>query len=122
MLTESRGVLALHDKVTPTRTEDASKFRITVREVLFLVVGAASMWGAQVATQSRIQSAIDNLGTRFDGYIQTQMATNTELQRQIDEWRAETKLNRERDSDRQRELAEVKGLLTGLGILKETKK
>ena len=79
------------------------------------------MWGVQVATQAGLRSDIRDFGTRQESYQAQQNALNSSFQQQINEWRSETKLNRERDSDRQREIAELKGLLTGIGIVKEPK-
>jgi hypothetical protein len=99
--------------MTPRASDDASKFKLSVRDVLILLAGGLAMYGAQLGVQWRTQAAIEQLGTKFDGYVQKQENTNAALQRQIDEWRAETKLNRERMNDTERTLAEIKGVLTG---------
>ncbi len=120
-----RGVLASYAAVTPPgrRLSDADrKFTLTFRDALALLVGCLGMFALQLGAQYGLRSDIRDLKTTFESYQQKQNETNSMLQRQIDEWRVETKLNRERDGDRQREVAEVKGLLTGIGILKEQKK
>ena len=128
---ERRGVLASYGWMTPSRSDehnrrstdpdDATRSRVTIRDAVFVALGVAGMWGVQVATQAGLRSDIRDFGTRQESYQAQQNALNSSFQQQINEWRSETKLNRERDSDRQREIAELKGLLTGIGIVKEPK-
>jgi hypothetical protein len=120
MPTEGRGVLASYGDVTRPvdgrRTSDISKSRLTVRDVILLVVGAASMWGTQVATQWRTQSAIDTLGTKFDGYVQKQSEANIEFQRQLDEVRKTANLGVVTANSAEKEAARLEGILLGAGI------
>lgn len=112
----SRGVLASYDPMTPTRSEDISKFKLTIRDALCLLAGALAMYGAAIAAQYGTRSDIRDLGTKFESYQQKQNDTNSSLQRQIDEWRAETKLNRVNTEETQKAIAELKGILLGAGI------
>jgi hypothetical protein len=112
-----RGVLAKNDRMTPgRRLDDASKFKLTLRDAMLLLVGCLGMYGAQVANQWGMRSDIRDLKTAFDSYQQRQTETNSVLQRQIDEWRAETKLNRVNISNNENAVAELKGILLGAGI------
>jgi len=74
------------------------------------------MYGAQVGVQWGMRSDIRDLKTSVDGYQRQQTETNAVLQRQIDDWRQETKLNRVNIEDTDRTVAELKGLLVGAGI------
>lgn len=111
-----RGVLASYVPVTPSKATDASRMRLSLRDVLLLLVGCAGMYGAQVARDSGLRSDIRNLQTSFEAAITQQTTATSSLQRQIDEWRAETKLNRVNLDNTDRVLAELKGLLIGAGI------
>ena len=114
-----RGVLASYDTVTPgRRQDDAAKFRLTIRDVILLLAGCLGMYGAQIGVQWGMRSDIRDLKTSFDGYVQQQSSTNTALQQQINEWRAETKLNRERSVEQDKALSELRGFLVGSGIIK----
>lgn len=118
----ARGVLASYGLVTPTRAEDFStKSKITLRDVVLILVGCLGMYGTQLATQYGMRSDVRDLGTKFDAYVQQQNATVASLQTQINEWRAETKLNRERSSDQERALSELRGFLVGAGLIKNSK-
>src|SRR5262245_55217150 len=99
--------------VTPTRVDDASKFKLTLRDVLVLLIGSIGMYGAQLATQYGIRSDIRDLTTSVQAYQTQQREKNEVMQRQIDEWRSETKLNRVNIDENQRALAELKGILLG---------
>lgn len=116
----ARGVLASYDHVSPgQRSEDfTTKSRITLRDVVLILVGCLGMYGTQLATQYGMRSDVRDLGTKFDAYVQQQNATTASLQTQINEWRAETKLNRERSSDQERALSELRGFLVGAGLIK----
>lgn len=74
------------------------------------------MWGTQVATQSKTQGAIENLGTKVDGYMQTQANTNSVLNRDIADARQKANLAIINDATTSKELAELKGYLMGVGI------
>lgn len=113
-----RGVLASYVPVTPSKATDAdaARMRLSLRDVLLLLVGCAGMYGAQVARDSGLRSDIRNLQTSFEAAITQQTTATSSLQRQIDEWRAETKLNRVNLDNTDRVLAELKGLLIGAGI------
>jgi hypothetical protein len=74
------------------------------------------MYGAQVGVQWGMRSDIRDLKTAFESYQQRQSETNLMMQRQIDDWRQETKLNRVNIEDTDRTVAELKGLLVGAGI------
>jgi hypothetical protein len=119
----ARGVLASWVGMTPHQRADdfTTKSRITLRDAVFVAMGIAGMWGAQLATQYGMRSDVRDLGTKFDGFVQQQNATTASLQTQINEWRAETKLNRERSSDQERALSELRGFLVGAGLIKGTK-
>ena len=80
------------------------------------VRGHPRMHGAQLAAQHGMRSDIRDLKTSFEGYQQRQENTNSALQRQIDEWRQETKLNRVNIDNNDARLAELKGILLGAGI------
>jgi hypothetical protein len=112
-----RGGLWPYGLVTPgRRDDDASKLRLTVRDGLLLLAGCLGMYGAQVGVQWGMRSDIRDLKTSFDNYQQRQDGTNGELQRQINEWRGETKLNRENNATTDKAVAELKGILLGAGI------
>lgn len=119
-----RGVLASYANVTPQhqRADDfITKSRLTLRDFVVAAIAIASMWGLQVATQYGMRSDIRDWGTKFDAYVQQQNAITASLQGQINEWRAETKLNRERTSDQDKALSELRGFLVGAGLIKGTK-
>ncbi len=119
----ARGVLASYEDVTPHQRADdfTTKSRINLRDVVFVTLGIAGMWGAQLATQYGMRSDVRDLGTKFDAYVQQQNASTLSLQTQINEWRAETKLNRERSTDQDKALSELRGFLIGAGLIKATK-
>ncbi len=118
-----RGVLASYGNVTAQRADDfTTKNKITLRDGVLILLGAMGMYGTQLATQYGMRSDIRDFGTKLENVQQQEASAISTLQTQINEWRTETKLNRERDSDRMREIAELKGLLTGIGILKEPRK
>ncbi len=104
--------------VTPSgrRSDDLSKFKLTLRDVLLLLIGCAGMFGAQVARDFGMRSDMRNLLTTFDLAVAAQNKTNTEIQRQIDQWRQMTNLNAVNISNIEREVAELKGILMGAGI------
>ena len=104
------------DVTTGRRNGDASKYWLTLRDVVLLFVGILGMYGAQLAAQYGMRSDIRDLKTSFEGYQQRQESTNSALQRQIDEWRQETKLNRVNIDNNDARLAELKGILLGAGI------
>lgn len=109
---ERRGVLASYGIVTPTpgrRTDDISKFKMVLRDALFLAIGAASMWGTQVATQSRTQAAVEHLGEEIRGM-------RDDLQRQIDEVRKTANLGVVDGTAAQVEAARLQGIMLGAGI------
>ena len=111
-----RGVLASYEPVTPSRTDDASKFKLTVRDVLLLLAGCVAMYGAQLATQYGMRSDIRDLGTKFENFQMKQGEVNESLRREIDEWRRETKLARVENAETARALSELRGILIGSGI------
>jgi hypothetical protein len=104
------------DVSTGRRTGDASKYWLTLRDILLLFVGILGMYGAQLAAQYGRRTDIRDLKTSLVGYPQRQASTNDSLQRQIDEWRTETKLNRVNIDNNDARLAELKGILLGAGI------
>ena len=116
--------MASYANVTPQhqRADDfITKSRLTLRDFVVAAIAIASMWGLQVATQYGMRSDIRDWGTKFDAYVQQQNAITASLQGQINEWRAETKLNRERTSDQDKALSELRGFLVGAGLIKGTK-
>ena len=115
-----RGVLASYGDVTPARA-DASKLTFPLQLVIIIVGGVVATVGGFWVATSTMRSDLRDIKTTMESYQQQQRQELGTLQTQINEWRTETKLNRERDSDRMKEIAELKGLLTGLGILKEKK-
>jgi len=111
--------LASYGSVTPPtgrRFGDITTSKLSLRDVLLFVVGACGMYGAQVGVQWGLRSDIRNLTTSVDAYQQRQAETNNGLQQQINEWRAETKLNRVNIQNNENALSELKGLLIGAGI------
>ncbi len=109
--------MASYENVTPQRSEDfTTRNKITLRDAILLAIGAATMWGTQLAGQWKTQSLLDNLGTKFESYQLKQVETVNDLQRQIDEWRQETKLNRVNTAETNKELSELKGILLGSGF------
>src|SRR5579872_453553 len=107
--------------MTPTagrREDDATRMRITVRDFLIAVIGAATMWGIQIATQWRLQSGIDQLSIKITGYQDKQDAANTEFRRQIDEVRRAANMGIEKGSEAAVEAARLQGMLLGAGIIK----
>ncbi len=112
-----RGVLASYDAVTPAKaTDEIGKFKITLRDALWLLMGCIAMYGAQFAAQYGMRSDIRDLSTQFTSYQQKQQSTDYEFQRQLDEIRKESALNRIKVDDAAREAAELKGILLGAGI------
>ena len=107
--------MASYGPVTPVK-DDATKFKITLRDFIVGVLGAAGMWGMQIATQYGMRSDIRDLGTKFESYQKTQMTTNDDLQRQIDEARRTAAGARVAADDATVSLAELKGILIGAGI------
>ena len=111
-----------HRAVSPgRRQDDASRFKLTLRDVVLLLVGVVGMYGAQLGAQWGLRSDIRDLKTSFDAYQQQQGNKNTEMQRQIDEWRQETKLNGVYVKEMETKLAELKGILVGAGVKGITK-
>lgn len=110
-----------HDVTTGRRTSDITKSRLTLRDVVLIVFGAAGMWGTQVATQWRTQSAIDTLGTKFDGYVQKQTEANVEFRRELDEVRKTANLGVVTANNAAKEAARLEGILLGAGIKGATK-
>lgn len=88
---------------------------------MLILIGSLGMYGTQLATQYGMRSDIRDIGTKFDAYVQQQNANMASMQTQINEWRAETKLNRERSSDQERALSELRGFLVGAGLIKSAK-
>jgi hypothetical protein len=105
-----------HGLVTPARADDPTRFKLTLRDALALLAGCLAMYGAQMAAQYGLRSDIRDALTRFESYQQQQSGTNAVLQRQIDEWRGETKLNRVDVTNLATEISELKGIMMGAGI------
>lgn len=115
---ERRGVLASYEHVT-TRSkdiDDMSKFKLTIRDAVALLIGIAGMWGTQVATQSGMRSDIRDLGTKFENYQSYQNGRNTYVDLQLDDIRKDVKMNREKVEDVGKSFSEMKGILLGAGI------
>ncbi len=103
--------------VTPERRASAIEWGRVVfawRDVVSIIGIVWLLW--------LIKSDLRDLNTKFDAYQTQQAKELVYLQNQILEWRGETKLVRERDTDRQKEIAEIKGMLIGLGISKDQRK
>ena len=115
-----RGVLASYGAVTP-RADDAAKFKISLRDAVWLLAGCLGMYGAQVAAQYGIRSDIRDIATKFESYQLKQGDTNSAFQRQLDEIRKESAMNRVNGEEAQKEVAELKGILLGAGIKGATK-
>lgn len=110
--------MASYGNVTTQRlSEDfTTKNKITLRDGVLILLGAMGMYGTQLATQYGMRSDIRDFGTKFDSYVSRQMETNSTVQRQIDEWRGQTKLNTVDIGNARSELSELKGMLLGAGI------
>lgn len=108
--------MASYGNVTPSRHDDIGKFKITLRDALALLLGCVAMYGAQFAAQYGMRSDIRDLGTKFESYQQKQQDTNGSFQRQLDEIRRESALNRVNIEEAQKQAAELKGILLGAGI------
>lgn len=124
MRTERRGVLALYGHVSPTNpgrrsTDDATRLKLNARDALLLLVGCLGMYGVQLGTQYGLRSDIRDLKTSFDAAISQQGTTNVSVQRQIDEWRAYSKLAYEKAVENNDKISELKGIMVGAGVLKE---
>lgn len=104
-----RGVLASLVGMTPTRSDEIARYKLSLRDVLLLLVGCAGMYGAQVARDSGLRSDMRNLQTSFE-------ASRDSQEKEIALWRAETKLNSVDIAITQKEVAELKGILMGAGI------
>lgn len=115
----SRGVLAKNDVVTPRASDDVSRFRLSLRDGLALLVGCAAMYGAQVARDSGLRSDIRNLQTSFEAAVSAQQRTNESLQQQINEWRSYSKLAYEKASEASNQNSRIEGILLGSGVIKE---
>lgn len=111
-----RGALAKNDAVTPRASDDAAKFKLSLRDVLILLAGALAMYGAQLGVQWRTQAAIDNLAVKMDGYQQKQEKENVEMQRQLDEVRRTANMGVAVGNDAAKEAARLEGILMGAGI------
>jgi len=118
-----RGVLASYGFVTPSdvgrRSYDASKLKLSARDVLLLVIGCLGMYGAQIGAQWGMRSDIRDLKTSFDAAVREQNSTNASLQKQIDEWRSYSKLAYEKADQAINETSKVEGILLGSGVIKE---
>lgn len=110
------GLAEVRPIVPERRVDDVSKSRLTVRDVILLLAGSLAMYGAQIGVQWGMRSDIRDLRTAFDGYVRQQTSTNEILQRQIDEWRSETRLNRVNIENNDKALAELRGMLVGAGV------
>ena len=96
--------------MTPSRrSDDISKFRLTLRDAILLLIGCIGMYGAQIARDYGLRSDMRDLQTSFEAATRSQ-------QQQIDQWRQETKLNGVNIAIQQTELAKLQGILLGAGI------
>jgi len=104
--------------VTPTRAEnDANKlYRLTLRDIVVMLITVAGMWGMQVATQGHMQASIDVLGGKLDGYVIRQAEANIEFQRQLDEVRKQAALGVVLGNEAKTEAARLGGILVGAGV------
>lgn len=102
--------------MTPSRADDVSRFKVTLRDGIVAAGAVAAMWGTQVATQGGMRSDIRDLKTSFDAAQSRQVETNGSLQRQIDEVRKTASLALVNDAVTSTNLATLRGYLEGLGI------
>ena len=120
-----RGVLASYDNVTPARSDDATRLKLTLRDFIIAALAIAGTWGLQVATTERYQgkttAAIENLATKFDGYVQQQSNTNGSLQRQIDEIRRRAEQGVVYGVEAEKEAARLEGIMLGAGVKERAK-
>jgi hypothetical protein len=103
------------------RSTDIARIRFGWRDLILIIAAAVSISGSVYAVQSGLRSDVRDLLTKMESYQQQQNEYNSSIQRQIDEWRAETKLNRVNINNNEREMAELKGILMGAGIKGITK-
>jgi hypothetical protein len=94
---------------------------MSMRDAVVFTLGVAGMWGVQVATQTKTQNAIENLGTKMEAFVEKETERDLELQRQIDELRKKADLAIVLANEAKTETARQEGMLTGSGILKTSK-
>jgi len=117
--TWGRGVLASYVRMTARSADDASKFKITLRDGVLLLAGMLTMYGALVSREGRIEAAVTNIDTKLTSYQQEQANSVSYLQQQLNEQRAATKLATELAHESESETAELKGMMEGAGIIKQ---
>ena len=116
-----RGVLASYVRMMSRATDDISRLRVTLRDVVILLAGAGAMFAAQTSRDRGLQAGIDNLTTLVQGYERQQVETDSALQRQIDQARQQAALAIVNDANTAKELSELKGFLEGAGIKRVVK-
>lgn len=116
MLTESRGVLASYANVTPIRTDDPSKWKLSIRDVVLLLIGCAGMYGAQIARDSSMNAKMDRIGDKIDAAISTQGGVNDEFRRELDRVRGRAELGVVLGNEAKAETAKLEGMLIGAGV------
>jgi hypothetical protein len=107
---------------TGRRSYDASKLKLSARDVLLLVIGCLGMFGAQLGAQWGMRSDIRDLNTNFTNAVREQNSMNASLQQQINDWRAYSKLAYEKAAEANDKTSRVEGILLGAGIIKERMK
>lgn len=103
------------------RATDIGRIRFSWRDLVLIMAAAISISGSVYAAQSGLRSDVRDLLTKMQSYQEQQNEYNNSIQRQLDEWRQETKLNRINIANNEREMAELKGILMGAGIKGVTK-
>jgi len=102
--------------VVTSSTDDVARFKLSLRDVVVLVVGAAGMWGVQIATQYGMRSDIRDLSTEFRNYQRQQMDENGWLQSQIDDRRREAAAAKIDAQEALGDVKELRGFLAGVGV------
>lgn len=92
------------------RADDITKkYWITLRDAFLIAIGAAGMWGTQVATQNKTQASIEALTAEV-------RSSHADMQRQIDEIRRRAEQGVVYGVEAEKEAARLEGLLVGSGV------
>lgn len=97
-------------------TDVTKRYGLSYRDALIFALGAAGMWGTQVATQQKTTSAISELGVKVSDYVEKQAETNSQVQRQVDQIRGRAELGVVLGNEAKSEAARLEGIMIGAGI------
>lgn len=113
-----------HDKVTSRgeeqnrRSTDASRLTFPLQLVLIIVAGIVSVTGAFWVANSSLRSDMRDIKTSLDNAIQSQNLQLNDMRAQIEDGRRKEAMDAVRIEEMRSGMSEIKGFLTGAGILK----